>query len=326
MIPELVGRYKRTPIVDGRISYIVAGVFVLLATILFVGFMLWIAGGRSNEPMSIYRAIFDRDVSGLGIGSPVRYLGVDVGEVTAIDLLTNGQTRVAVDMSVEADTPIHAGTYASLAYQGITGVAFINLGAEAGDFPALATTVGQPHPVIPTKNVGLAALFEQSGDITDNLNNLLVQARSMLREENQEALSRTLENIEGLTTSLANERQTLADLPARVTATLDEVQATVGQLRSLLTEAQPDLVAATGRLSEAADSLASLSKRFDVSLRRNETDVDAFLAGGLGQIPGLLADARRTLRELEKLASDLRDNPSQVIYKPQSSAVSVEQP
>lgn len=310
---------------DGRISYLIAGVFVLVATVLLLSFALWIAGGRSNVPMSTYRAVFDRDVSGLGVGSPVRYLGVDVGQVVAIDLLMNGQTRVAVDMSIEADTPIHSGTYASLAYQGITGVAFINLGAEAGNFAPLTATADQAYPVILTKDVGLAALFEQSGDITDNLNGLLVQARSILREENQEALSHTLTNIEALTTSLAEERQMLAELPARVATTLDEVQATVGQLRSLLTQAQPTLIAATERLSEAAASLASLSNRFDVSLQRNEAEVDVFLADGLGQIPGLLVEARRTLRELEKLTSDLRENPSQVIYKPQSKAVPVEQ-
>jgi len=45
---------------------------------------------------------------------------------------------------------------------------------------------------------------------------------------------------------------------------------------------------------------------------------------GLGQVPALVADARTTLREIEKLVKDLRENPSKLIYKPNEDSVDVE--
>ncbi len=136
---------------EERTSYLVVGIFVLAAAAITVAFTVWIAGGRSADAMTTYTVMFDRDISGLTLGSPVRYLGVDVGEVVAIGLTTNQGTRVSVEVTVAAATPIHQGTYGSLAYQGITGVAFINLAADSGEFPPLTTAAGSEYPVIPSR-------------------------------------------------------------------------------------------------------------------------------------------------------------------------------
>ena len=309
---------------EERTSYLIAGVFVLAAAAVTAGFTVWIAGGRSTEAMTSYTAMFDRDVSGLTLGSPVRYLGVDVGEVVAMNLISNQGTRVSIEVTVAATTPIHQGTYASLAYQGITGVAFINLGADPGEFPPLSPETGSEYPVIATRDVGLAAFFAQSGDITSEVSMLLDQANSLLGEDNQAALTRTLTNVELLTETLAGEREELAALPQRVNLALGDVQELVDQVRSLLDEAQPDLLAATEQLNQATADVAQLAGRLDAWFQTNEQSLDSFVAAGLGELPRLIAETRGTLRELDKLLTDVREDPSQFIYQPQRTAVQVE--
>ena len=49
--------------------------------------------------------------------------------------------------------------------------------------------------------------------------------------------------------------------------------------------------------------------------------MNAFMEDGLGQVPALVSDARSTLREIEKLVKELREDPSAFIYKPQQDAV-----
>ena len=49
------------------------------------------------------------------------------------------------------------------------------------------------------------------------------------------------------------------------------------------------------------------------------------MGDGLGEVPALISDARETLREIDKLVMDLRENPSKLIYKPNEDAVDVEQ-
>ena len=309
---------------EERTSYLVAGVFVLAAAVMTVGFTVWIAGGRSAEAVTPYTVMFDRDVSGLTLGSPVRYLGVDVGEVVAMGLTTGQGTRVSVEVMVAASTPIHQGTYGSLAYQGITGVAFINLAADPGEFPPLMAETGSEYPVIPTRDVGLAALFAQSGDITAELGMLLRQANNLLGEDNQISLTRTLANVELLSDTLVGERELLAALPQRLVTALDDLQDTVNQVRNLLDQAQPDLLAATEQLNQATADVARLASRLDEWFRTNEESLDRFVEAGLGELPGLVAETRGTLRELEELLMDVREDPSQFLYRPQRTAVQVE--
>ncbi len=308
---------------EERTSYLVVGVFVLAAAVITVGFSVWIAGGRNADSMTNYTVMFDRDVSGLTVGSPVRYLGVDVGDVVAMGLTTNQGTRGSVEVTVAAATPIHQGTYGSLAYQGITGVAFINLAADSGEFPPLTAETDSEYPVIPTRDVGLAALFAQSGDITAELGMLLSQANTLLAEDNQTSLSRTLANVELLSDTLVGERELLAALPQRLVTTLDDLQDMMAQVRDLIDQAQPDLLAATEQLNQATANVAQLTDRLDRWFQANEESLDSFVAAGLGELPGLVADTRGALRELDKFLTDAREDPSQFIYRPQRTAVQV---
>ncbi len=309
---------------EERTSYMVVGVFVLAVAAITVGFTVWIAGGRSADAMTTYTVIFDRDVSGLTPGSPVRYLGVDVGEVVTISLTMNQETRVSVEVTIAAATPVHQGTYGSLAYQGITGVAFINLAADSGEFPPLTTAAGSEYPVIPSREVGLAALFAQSGDITTEVGMLLGRANSLLGEQNQNSLTRTLANVELLSDLLVGEREFLAALPQRLVAALGDLQDMVGRVSSLLDQAQPDLLAATEQLNQATTNIAQLTNRLDQWFQANEEALDTFVAIGLGELPGLVADTQGALRELDKFLTDAREDPSQFIYQPQRTAVQVE--
>ena len=198
---------------EERTSYVLVGAFVLAAVAVTVGSIIWILGGRSTESSDIYVVEFNRDVSGLSLGSPVRYLGVEVGAVTAMDLITDRPTHVAVQVEVAASTPINDGTYASLAYQGITGVAYISLAADPGEFAPLSVDAVHEHPVIPARDVGLPALLAQSGNITAEVEILLEQLGDLLSEGNRASVGRSLSNIAALSEALAGERETLAALP-----------------------------------------------------------------------------------------------------------------
>jgi len=306
-----------------RTSYVLIGAFVLAAVAITVGSIMWIAGGRATEALVDYTVEFARDVSGLSIGSPVRYLGVDVGEVTAMSLITDRGTRVAVDISIAASTPIHEGTYASLAYQGITGVAYLSLAADSGDFAPLSA-VGGERPVIPARDVGLPALLAQSDDITAEIEMLIEQLGEVLGEENRASLGQALSNIADLSGALAAERETIAALPARLAASLDELRATTDQVSLLVGRAEPDLLAAIRQLNETTASAGRLSNRLEAWFGGNEEELDAFVAQTMRELPQLVAEARSSLRSIDALLDSVRANPSQLIYQPQRNAVEVD--
>ena len=71
-------------------------------------------------------------VSGLKVDAPVRFRGVDVGRVDSISFDSHQSGEIRVRIAVDPAAPITRSTYAKLSYQGITGVAFIQLDDEKG--------------------------------------------------------------------------------------------------------------------------------------------------------------------------------------------------
>jgi len=64
--------------------YVRLGLFVIVSLAILLG-MLFILGGRSLfQPKLTLETYFDQSVSGLGLGAPIQYRGVPLGQVTSI--------------------------------------------------------------------------------------------------------------------------------------------------------------------------------------------------------------------------------------------------
>jgi len=300
------------------------GLFFSVALISLLLFALWLAGAKGTQAMDRYTLLFERDVSGLSLGGPVYYLGVNVGRVADMKLLPGAQIRVQVDIDVLADTPINAGTYGSLMAQGITGVSVINIAGEPGDHGPLPTPEGFKHPLIPVRQTGLSALLSDAPLTMYKLNTALDQLNLVLGEENRAAAAQLLQNLEALTTSLAEERDAFAALPDDFRALIGEAKLTIAEVRGLVGAVEPGLTETLDHASKASANLASLSANLDALLAENETELQHFIDNGLGKAPELVHDLRSALRELQKLLHQLQDDPSQLIHRSPDSALEVE--
>lgn len=309
---------------NGRNSYLIVGAFVSVGVVALVAMILFLAGDRSTEPTVRYTVLFERDISGLTVGAPTRYLGVEVGQVIAMSLVTDNGTKVRVDVEVLQSTPVTTASYASLAFQGVTGVAFVSLASDH-DVGAMPLVAGDfEYPVIPARNTGLAALLSDGPEITHKINALLDKANQLLGQENRDSLGRSLDSIDKLTESLAAQEETIGALPQQVQSVLEQIGTTVTELRATIDEAGPDFVATMQSLNKTSENLANISVRMDNWLTDHDRDMQQFMDGGLAKTPALIADTRNTMRELEKLVNELRENASQLVYEPQSEAVAVE--
>ena len=308
-----------------RTNYLAVGVFVLLGTAVLLAVGFWVGGVGQTVPTSQYTIIFERDVNGLSEGSPVRYMGVDVGQVTTIQLSHAERTAIEVRIEVVSSTPVDGGTYATLGYQGITGVAFINLAADAGEHGPLAVIAGQAYPVIRTRDVGIAALLNSGPEVLARVNSILDNTSQLLDERNREAATQILENLEQFTGALAEQRDAMAVVPARMNESLDKLQDTLGLAAELAAESKPDLLASMQNLRQATDNLANASGRMEHWLVENDAAIDSFISGGVGETAALVTDTRAAMRELQKLGAELRSNPSRMIHRPQLEPVAVAQ-
>jgi phospholipid/cholesterol/gamma-HCH transport system substrate-binding protein len=300
------------------------GLFVSLAIAFFVLFVVWLTGRTGNEEMKRYSLLFSKDISGLSVGGPVKYMGMNIGTVVEMELESDHGIRIRVDIEILESTPVDHGTYASLALQGITGVAVVNLASDPGDHAPLEKQEGHKYPVIPVRIVGFSALMASAPEIMGKLDSLLTQANQILGEENQASIAGLLNNIEDITVSLAEERETIAAIPGNLNQTITEIQATVVQMQGILGDLQPGLNSTIDNASRSAENLASLTARMDTLLQKHENDVSQFMEQGLGSIPDLMNEAQDALRDLEKLVQELQDDPSQLIYRQADNSVEID--
>lgn len=300
------------------------GVFVALALLVFVTTAIWLTGRQGTEPMDRYSILFQKDVSGLMLGGPVFYRGVEVGEVRHMQIVTGNPVHIQVDIQVLRSTPIDSGTYASLALQGITGISIINLSSDPGEHPPLKPTEGFEYPLIEQRDSGFSALLDGAPDIISKLNSLLDRANALLNEETLASVQASLQNVEALTETLAGQRAAIESLPPALHAALNDARSLMADLHGVLEEAGPSLGSTLENLERATDDLADMADTLDSWVAGNDQEMQAFLGDGLGQVPELVADARQALRELEKLLHEIRQDPSGFIYKPEQDAVTVE--
>ncbi len=177
-------------------NYTAVGAFVLLIATLGGFFVYWYAGSGDARDYKRYEIYFEGSVSGLIRGSTVRYLGVDVGRVVDIRIDKRASDRVQVIADIDSQTPISKQTLASLSMQGVTGLLYIDLLANAKASRVMASVPSEKYPVIDSVQSNFDRLLSSLPDLVGRATVVVDRAARVLSDENIKAFSKTMENIQ----------------------------------------------------------------------------------------------------------------------------------
>jgi phospholipid/cholesterol/gamma-HCH transport system substrate-binding protein len=141
--------------------YFFEGLFIIVFSVAAAIFAVWL-GSTGRHDDVVYRIHFNDSVSGLAIGDPVKFRGIDVGTVKSMIIDPDNSRLVLVDVRLRKETPVKTDTRASLALKGITGVVFIELnGGDPAAKTLLAVTPQDKIPEIPSEKTGLKAMLDE---------------------------------------------------------------------------------------------------------------------------------------------------------------------
>jgi phospholipid/cholesterol/gamma-HCH transport system substrate-binding protein len=160
--------------------YFFEGLFIIVLSVAAAFFAMWLGSpGRHDDVL--YRIHFAESVSGLAVGDPVKYRGVDVGTVRTMIIDPDNSRRVRVDVRLRKDTPVKTDTRASLALKGITGVVFIELsGGDPAAQTLVAVTPPDKIPEIPSEKTGLKAVLDELPKLVAKFSAIEDQTRKVL--------------------------------------------------------------------------------------------------------------------------------------------------
>jgi len=162
--------------------YFIEGLFIIGFTVAAALFAVWLVNTGQRDDVT-YRIHFAESVSGLALGDPVKFHGVDVGNVMAIGLDPQNPRLVQVDVRLRKDAPVKTDTKASLKLKGITGVVYVELngGTPSAKTLAAATPEGQ-IPEIPYEKSNLANILDQLPRVIEKFSSLEDRAAKVVSD------------------------------------------------------------------------------------------------------------------------------------------------
>jgi phospholipid/cholesterol/gamma-HCH transport system substrate-binding protein len=308
---------------EPKVNYALVGLFLALLSGALLAGVLWLSKTDYRGVYDRYYTYMDESVSGLSNDSSVKYRGVDVGRVKEIILNPDNPEQVRVALDLVRGTPIKEDTVAVLETQGLTGISTVNLRGGSRAAPVLRTKPGETYPVIKSEPSFYAQLSNTFSRLTadeklpallDNLNSLTQDARGLVDSQSRAEIKRILADLAAITRTVATYRSELADSITKGNAALDRF-ATVGKkLDERLPEVLEQTSASVRALRDMTGEVARASASLGATLDGSRADIAQFTGQTLPESGLLVAELRQLTATLQRLASDLERQPSQLIF------------
>ncbi|MCL7944790.1 MlaD family protein [Marinobacter sp. ATCH36] len=297
---------------EPKAHHVLIGLFTLLFLASALVFALWLAKTGTDREYAWYEVVFDRGVSGLSEGSPVKYSGIEVGDVSALRLDPKDPRNVRALIRVYSDVPIKEDTRAGLALTNITGSMSIELKGGTPDSRTLEGNRNSP-PTIEAEPSALSTIMQTSEELFAKLDLVLTNANAMVSPENARNLTRSLDNIRTLSSGLLEQREELSRLVASFDQLSGQTENTLETFRRF-GETANSMLDNEGRqlfstAQNAMNSLEAATTRLEELTARNEGALDQGMQGAAELAPAM-RELRNTLRSLNSVIYRFEDDPA----------------
>ncbi|WP_420405628.1 MlaD family protein [Nisaea sp.] len=328
---------------ETRASYVIVGLFVFAMFASAMGFVIWLGKVELDREVALYDVAFEQQVTGLSVGSPVRYRGIPVGQVLTIAINPDNVEIIDVRIEIDSKVPIKSDVFAVLESQGLTGLGYIQLAGGSNDAPLLTARPGDEVPVLPSKNSVLQDVAAAAPEIAAQLVVLVNRANQILNPENQAALQGTLENLERFSAALASRsgemeaiidslhvtmetmEQTIAQLGSDFSVMSEEISQTMATTRGTVTALDSEIVEVSGELKLALRNVSEASAGAAVILRDNRDAVNDFATTGLYELTEFLIDGRQLMNDMSHLVRQVESDPSRILFGNRQRGVETDQ-
>ena len=293
------------------------GLFIVSAMAVGVGGLVWLGASRLQRDSFEAIAFFDETVDGLDPGSPVKYLGVTIGQVKKIGLAPDARhVRVTAEIYVDAlernDLPTEfpnestledSGLRIQLVSSALTGVAFLEgRFFDPGQNPIPEYPFETPPNTLYTVpstlkalETGLIEAMESIPKVVEESVHILERVEKAIEELQ---LRKVSEQVLQLMASLKERLDTLEELPllAEGATTMVEARVAIADIRQVL----DGLGGEDGSVARVLDRYEALGADLQLALQESDFPGVARSLRGVGE------DAQGTANEVALLSAELR--------------------
>ena len=264
------------------------GLFLMIGIIIGVTLIIWLGATRFFSPHRKIVAYFDESVQGLNRDSPVKFRGVTIGRVSAIQVAPD-DTLVEVVMSLPEDFDVTEDLGVKMGLLGITGQMYLEMDRYPPNARRLSPTLGftAEYPII-------TAYPSDVKEFGSSLEKILNKVKAV----DVSRISTHLVNITAALDRTLNHPKVLELGPQTAEATAELKKASI-KLNNQLDQFQKTIENATG-FFQAAKQVARSGDKF---IQRTDNN--------LNRLSGKM---ERVADNLEKFSKKIEDKPSRVLF------------
>ena len=295
---------------ETRASYIAVGAFFLLLLLGGIVFALWASKYSSSTVMVNHYLRVDGSVAGLNTGSQVLFGGIPIGKVTKIVIDPLDPTLTRIDMTVRADAPIKTDSVGVLASKSLIGGAIIEISRGSNGSPRL-----RKDEILAGQSswerlvTGAPKLMEKAASLQEQLDHFLTP-------QNTVAMVRILANADRLSTEFTQLSSQFNGFYDRANASSADVKKAWADISQALTDIgkngnrlMEDANKAIADVTRAGNRFGQSRDKIDQVLNENTAAFKDFESNGYPQLPALMADLKKLVRNYTRLWAEIRDDP-----------------
>jgi len=249
---------------EGR--YTLVGTLVLAVIALLTVAIVWLAGAADTIAYQTYTLYFkQQSLDGLAVGSPVKMRGIKIGVVDSYRFAKGGDEAVSVTARIDEGVPVHVGAEAYIKRNLVTGIAAVEINNGLGDSPLLVEVPkGERYPVIAEGSSDIDRVATAVSRLAVNGAQVLEKMNTLLSDDNQRAISKTLANLNELSTHLAANKESLDAAVQGIRDASDEFRFAGASISQAATRAEGSIVSigqnADTALKEATLAMEALQR------------------------------------------------------------------
>ncbi len=313
--------------------------FILGALAIFIVGFLSFGGSNIFSKPSRFLIYFEESVSGLDPGAPLKFNGVRIGRVAAVNVRYDATTKkalvqticeinrnvltdsvgVMIDLTNPAELQglIDRGLRARLNLTGITGLLFVELDFEdVRKYPADPRFMAESYPVVPAIPSPISEVQQSIVEIVANLKQVDFAG---LSQQVKTLLTATNEKVSALDVKVLGDKVGAAADAVTTFVNSPEARQTFLNLNAALTDLRVVLARIDGNVGPISDELKKTLADAQVALKALESTAattQRFVAaqGNVGdEVTAALRQLSDAAAALERLSDTLTRNPSSLI-------------
>jgi phospholipid/cholesterol/gamma-HCH transport system substrate-binding protein len=299
---------------ENKSHALAAGAFVLVISALLVAMAAWLS--RDTTERRLFEISSTESVTGLQPQAGVRYKGVLVGRVTEVGLDNVKLGNVLLKIAVNETVPITRSTFSTLGFQGVTGLAFVQL-EDKGEDPTPLTATGNALARIPMRPGIVSRLTDQGGNLLTQLEHASVQVNGLLAADNQKALMQTVEQLgqaaAHLSTLTQHADQVLVTTAEQTRVTLQSMRESadrLGESGTTVRNSAAEFQRMSRRMNEPGGTLDQVAQGTE-SLATTARQLNSQVLPRLGRATD---DAGRAARQVGRVAESVGGSPQTLLW------------